>query len=136
MCRLSGIQVCSTEATLDNARQDRSTMGEGSMRPFILEADSISVRETWNSVDPDVRLRPAIFSSAEFRQFTNEWGIERKMSSPYYPQSKGIVDNCVKVVKRILGKAADIREDPYLAMLAYRSSPLDCGKSPSELLIA
>ena len=25
-------------------------------------------------------------------------------------------------------------EDPYLAMLAYRSSPLDCGNSPSEML--
>ena len=74
------------------------------------------------------------FSSAEFKQFTNEWGIEHKMSSPYYPQSNGLVENCVKVVKRILGKAADRGEDPYLAMLAYRSSPLDCGKSPSELL--
>ena len=76
------------------------------------------------------------FSSAEFRQFTNEWGIEHKMSSPYYPQSNGLVENCVKVVKRILGKAGDRGEDPYLAMLAYRSSPLDCGKSPSELLFA
>ena len=52
------------------------------------------------------------FSSAEFKQFTKEWGIERKMSSPYYPQSNGIVENCVKVVKRILGKAADRGEDP------------------------
>ena len=75
-----------------------------------------------------------LMSSAEFRQFTNEWGIEHKMSSPYYPQSNGLVENCVKVVKRILGKAGDRGEDPYLAMLAYRSSPLDCGKSPSELL--
>ena len=74
------------------------------------------------------------FSSAEFRQFTNEWAIEHNMSSPYYPQSNGLVENCVKVVKRILGKAADRGDDHYLAMLAYRSSPLDCGKSPSELL--
>ena len=40
----------------------------------------------------------------------------------------------MKVLKRILGRAADRGEDPYLAMLAYRSSPLDCGTSPSELL--
>ena len=40
---------------------------------------------------------------------------------------------CGKVVKRLQGKAAD-REDKYLALLAYRSSPLETGKSPAELL--
>ena len=138
-------------------------MGEGWMRPFLLEADSISLTVDYYSLYPEIALlsnesgRKVIvqlkslfarhgipstlmsdgglqFSSAEFRQFTNEWGIEHKMSSPYYPQSNGLVENCVKVVKRILGKAGDRGEDPYLAMLAYRSSPLDCGKSPSELL--
>ena len=71
---------------------------------------------------------------AEFKQFTNECGIDHMMSIPYYLQSNGLVKNYVKVVKRIIGKAADRGEDPYLAMLAYRSSPPDCGTSPSELL--
>ena len=74
------------------------------------------------------------FASEEFRQFTSEWGIEHKMSSPYYPQSNGLAENGVKIVKRLLRKAADRGEDAYLALLAYRSSPLVCGKSPAELL--
>ena len=41
----------------------------------------------------------------------------------------------VKVVKRLLTKAAEKGEDPYLAMLAYRDANLDKGKSPAELLM-
>ena len=74
------------------------------------------------------------FASEEFRQFTSEWGIEHRMSSPYYPQSNGLAENGVKIVKRLLRNAADRGEDAYLALLAHRSSPLDCGKSPAELL--
>ena len=37
-------------------------------------------------------------------------------------------------MKRLLGKAADRGEDNYLALLAYRYSPLETGKSPAELL--
>ena len=70
--------------------------------------------------------------SEEFRQFT--WGIEHKLSSPYYPQSNGLAENGAKIVKRLHRKAADIGEDAYLALPAYPSSPLDCGKSPAELL--
>ena len=57
------------------------------------------------------------------------------MSSPYYPQSNGLAENGVKVVTRLLTKAAEKGEDPYLAMLAYRDAPLDNGKSPAELLM-
>ena len=70
--------------------------------------------------------------SEEFRQFT--WGVEHKMTSPYYPQSNGLAENGAKIVKRLHRKAVDRGEDAYLALLAYLSSPLDCGKSPAELL--
>ena len=74
------------------------------------------------------------FSSAEFVQFAKDWGIKHVMSSPYYPQSNGLAENGVKIMKRLLSKAADKGEDAYLAMLAYRAAPLECGKSPAELL--
>lgn len=32
-------------------------------------------------------------------------------------------------------KAFESGEDPYLALLNYRSTPLDCGKSPAEILM-
>ena len=71
--------------------------------------------------------------SEEFRQFT--WGIEHKLSSPYYPQSNELAENGAKIVKRLHRKAADRGEDAYLALFAFRSSPLDCRKSPAELLL-
>ena len=32
------------------------------------------------------------FASAEFKQFAKDWGIEHKMSSPYYPRSNGLAE--------------------------------------------
>ena len=75
------------------------------------------------------------FPNAEFHRFAEEWGFDHNLSSPYYPQCNGITENGVKVVKRLLTKAAETRENPYLAMLAYRDAPLDNGKSPVELLM-
>ena len=74
------------------------------------------------------------FTSAEFETFTSTWGIHHQRSSPYFPQSNGLAENGVKIVKRLLGKAAERGEDPCLALLAYWSTPLDNGLSPAELL--
>ena len=46
------------------------------------------------------------FYSAEFQRFAKEWGFDHNMSSPYYPQYNGLAENGVKVVKRLLIKAA------------------------------
>ena len=74
------------------------------------------------------------FSSAGFQRFAEEWGFGH-MSSPYYTKSNGLAENGVKIVKRLLTKAAEKGEDPYIAMLAYRDAPLEKGKSPAELLM-
>lgn len=38
-------------------------------------------------------------------------------------------------MKRLLKKAAETGEDPYLTLLNYRASPLECEQSPAELLM-
>ena len=63
------------------------------------------------------------FSIAEFQRYAEEWGFDHNMSSPYYPQSNGLAENGVKIVKRLLTEAAEKGEDPYLAMLAYEMHP-------------
>ncbi len=75
------------------------------------------------------------FSSQCFKDFVEKYGLEHVTSSPHYPQSNGLVEKGVQIVKRILKKAAENAEDPHLAILNYRASPLENGLSPAEMLM-
>lgn len=75
------------------------------------------------------------FSSQDYRDFAETYGFEHVTSSPLYPQSNGLAEKGVQIVKRLLKKAAETGEDPYLALLNYRASPLECGRSPGEILM-
>ena len=66
-----------------------------------------------------------------FSKFAEEWGFTHLTSSPYYPQSNGEAERAVKTVKSLITKS----EDPYLALLSYRSTPLQNGYTPAELLM-
>ena len=71
------------------------------------------------------------YSSAAFQDFSKEYEFSHVTSSPKYPQANGEAERAVKTTKLLLEKNAD----PYLAMLAYRSTPLENGHSPSQLLM-
>ena len=71
------------------------------------------------------------YSSEVFSQFARDYGFEHVTSSPHYPQANGEAERTVKTVKALLWKA----KDPYLALLAYRSTPTAVGYTPSELLM-
>ncbi|CAB3980369.1 dynein heavy chain axonemal [Paramuricea clavata] len=45
------------------------------------------------------------------------------------------VEKAVQTVKNIINKSIESGTDPYLGLLAYRSTPLDKHKSPAELLM-
>ena len=69
------------------------------------------------------------FSSTEFKAFTDSWHFTHVTSSPYFPQSNGEAERGVQIAKRILEQ-----EDPFLALLSYRSTPTaPTGVSPAEL---
>ena len=72
------------------------------------------------------------YSSEAYANFAREFQFEHVMSSPHYPQSNGEAERAVQTVKNLIKKDGD----PYLAMLSYRSTPLKCGFSPSELLMS
>ena len=75
------------------------------------------------------------YASQAFKQFTKDWDFVHVTSSPYFPQSNGQSESAVKVTKGLLMKAIDSGQDWYKSLLSYRNSPLQDGKSPSELLM-
>lgn len=76
------------------------------------------------------------YASDEFRQFADAWGFHHVTSSPLYPQSNGLAEKTVQTVKRLLEKAKASGEDPYLAILEYRNSPVDHHVSPAQMLMS
>ena len=71
------------------------------------------------------------FSSHDFRAFSSDYGFVHCPSSPIHPEGNGLAERAVRIVKDFLRSSAD----PYQALLAYRSTPLENGYSPSQLLM-
>ena len=71
------------------------------------------------------------YASAEFKEFARVYEFQHITSSPRFPQSNGQVERMVQTVKRLIKQS----DDPHLAVLSYRATPLPwCGRSPTELL--
>ena len=72
------------------------------------------------------------YSSNEFDTFAKKYNFNHITSSPLFPQSNGQVERAVQTVKRLMKRS----DDPYMALLTYRSTSLPwCNFSPSELLM-
>ncbi|UYV60538.1 K02A2.6-like [Cordylochernes scorpioides] len=70
-------------------------------------------------------------AAREFANFARQYGFTHVTSSPRFPQSNGMAEAGVKIAKLILKK----NQDPSLGLLEYRSTPLENGYSPAELLM-
>ena len=71
------------------------------------------------------------FASREFAAFSRKYDFQHVTSSPRYPQANGEAERQIQTVKNILKKSAD----PYLGILNFRATPLQCGFSPAERLM-
>ena len=86
------------------------------------------LEEIWSDNGPQ-------FASHLFGEFTKDWNIKHSTSSPRNPRSNGQAESAVKIVKGLLTHAKYSGQDPYLALLAYRSTPVDSHlRSPAEML--
>ena len=72
------------------------------------------------------------FDSEQMRGFAEIWGFVCDTSSPRYPQSNGLAERAVGIVKSLWAGNGD----KDAALLAYRTTPLRCGYSPSQLMYA
>lgn len=72
------------------------------------------------------------YNSTEFKNFARDYNFIFTSSSPRYPQSNGLSEMGVKIVKRILKKC----KDPCLGLLEYHNTPITgMSYSPSQLLM-
>jgi transposase InsO family protein len=69
--------------------------------------------------------------SSPFRKFAEEYGFQHITSSPKFPQSNGMAEAAVKIVKSFMKKGTE----PVKALMVYRATPLANGYSPAELLM-
>ncbi|XP_062588694.1 uncharacterized protein K02A2.6-like [Saccostrea cucullata] len=72
------------------------------------------------------------FSSATFKTFCAELGIEHERSSPHFQSSNGEAERAVQTIKNLWTKC----DDKQLALLDYRTTPLEnINLSPAQLLM-
>ncbi|XP_020906409.1 uncharacterized protein K02A2.6 [Exaiptasia diaphana] len=75
------------------------------------------------------------YSSQEFANFSTEYGFEHSTSSPHYHQANGKVERFVATVKNTLQKCNETKEDPAMALLAVRNTPIASNlPSPVQLM--
>ncbi|CAH8491041.1 unnamed protein product [Dicrocoelium dendriticum] len=75
------------------------------------------------------------FNSAEFRSFSEKWDFLHRLTSPYHSQSNGKAESAVKEAKKLLTKAKETKEDPYIMLLERRNMPsAEIGCSPAQRL--
>ena len=78
------------------------------------------------------------FTSTEFRDFMQRWGVRHFLSSPHYPQSNGHAEAAVKSIKHLILKTAPSGnidcEEFDRGLLELRNTPNFTGRSPSQIL--
>ena len=61
---------------------------------------------------------------SEFKDFEQEWGFQHIESSPYHHQSNGEAERFVRTVKDSHMEAYQSDQDPDMALLCYRLTPI------------
>ena len=51
--------------------------------------------------------------------------IHHLTSSPHYPQSNGLAEKMVGIIKNLFHKAKEEGQPPYTALMVYRNTPLN-----------
>ncbi|GFO03929.1 transposon ty3-i Gag-Pol polyprotein [Plakobranchus ocellatus] len=115
-----------------------------SKMPFVKSLKTLTGKETIDYLElvfaihgiPKVLISDNArqFTSFEFECFRKQWEFKHVTSSPHYPQSNGFIERTVQTVKNCLKNAKAQKDNPQLALLSLRTTPIDVLPSPAELL--
>ena len=76
------------------------------------------------------------YTSANFKRFMEQWGIQHETSSPGNSQSNGAAEAAVKVAKRLMKKAKAGGGDLYIGLLNLRNTQTEgLTTSPAQRLL-
>ena len=76
------------------------------------------------------------FSSREYKLFAEQWGFDHITTSPLHPQSNGLAERSVQIIKRMLKKSLATGQDIYLNLLELRNTMIGELGSPAQLLMS
>ena len=110
--------------------------------PFVNELKSTSTNSVcyqlkkWFAAE-GIPRRIRTDGGPQFRALFQDWCEEaqiiHELSAAYHPQSNGLAENGVKQMKNLLRKCMEDGEDLCDALLAWRTTPMADGPSPSAL---
>ena len=70
------------------------------------------------------------YTSESFTTLMKDYNVNHITSSPHYPQSNGLAEKYVQIVKNLFYKAEEEGKDLYKCLMVYRNTPL----SPMQIL--
>ena len=75
------------------------------------------------------------YASEIFKELMEEYQVNHITSSPHYPQSNGLAEKYVQIVKNLFHKAREEGQDLYKCLMTYRNTPLSGHlQSPMQIL--
>ena len=86
---------------------------------------------------PDVLVsddRPC-YASEIFKGLMEEYQVNHITSLPHYPQSNGLAEKYIQIIKILFHKAKEEGQDLYKCLMTYRNTPLSSPlQSPMQIL--
>ena len=75
------------------------------------------------------------YSSESFTTLMKEYNVYHITSSPHYPQSYGLAEKYLQIVKNLFYKAKEEGKDLYKCLMVYHNTPLSNSlSSPMQIL--